>query len=648
MDVPQDGLKWFGEGFDGFPKRLPEDCVEYSLYIIDSKLKDPAQVRQSLLDIQAAATALKKGLLRDYIWQREGFELAIQRADGLTFLQGRTNFGDSVEDEWLIVYILRELSKKFEALWIRVVDTDGEFLLIEAANALPRWLNPEVADNRVWIHDGKLFIIPQEPLHTESKEARLPSRTITPKEALAAISKNFSKLIHSPLIESEAFYRLQKYPQQIADNFHFARIVVPRKLAYILHEKPAYISAAIEAFYLRDPISLKPLQSKGQVGLKFPPEDLVAISTKFTKVGYAQLKSQQFSAPKAWQEKLPKEAQTTESNQAEIGMKVACGFEMLLADPQNQDKISVREIKVLLEDVESGEEKLPSDADIRSWGRKEDDEKWLDINFEDFETELAGKRAERGGGVRASASTDGFGDKAAQENLRKMVSRFEQFLNDDSAGAEGAEFLDDMDFDDEDDEDDEESSEVSSEGEDKDVSFDEEEFTRMMREMMGIPVEATKDNASSTTRETDTKASRVVELDAEDAEDAGDAEDVENEEDEGKALQDLMQRMEAELKESGALNLDPPVEKTAAKKEAIQARQKSHSGKETEKRNENLDDDDEGSDSDGAVDIDFNLAKNLLESFKGQAGLAGPGGNLMGMLGLQMPRDEDGNEGSSG
>jgi hypothetical protein len=29
------------------------------------------------------------------------------------------------------------------------VDTDGEFLLIEAANALPRWLNPEIADNRV-------------------------------------------------------------------------------------------------------------------------------------------------------------------------------------------------------------------------------------------------------------------------------------------------------------------------------------------------------------------------------------------------------------------------------------------------------------------------------------------------------------------
>lgn len=65
------------------------------------------------------------------------------------YFHGMTNFGDSVDDEWLIVYILRELSNRFQDLWIKIVDTDGEFLLIEAANALPRWLNPEIADNRV-------------------------------------------------------------------------------------------------------------------------------------------------------------------------------------------------------------------------------------------------------------------------------------------------------------------------------------------------------------------------------------------------------------------------------------------------------------------------------------------------------------------
>lgn len=54
-----------------------------------------------------------------------------------------------MEDEWVVVYILRELTKKFEDVWVKVNDTDGEFLLIEAAGALPTWLEPEVADNRV-------------------------------------------------------------------------------------------------------------------------------------------------------------------------------------------------------------------------------------------------------------------------------------------------------------------------------------------------------------------------------------------------------------------------------------------------------------------------------------------------------------------
>ncbi len=30
-----------------------------------------------------------------------------------------------------------------------MVDADGEFLLVEAADALPRWLSPENSDHRV-------------------------------------------------------------------------------------------------------------------------------------------------------------------------------------------------------------------------------------------------------------------------------------------------------------------------------------------------------------------------------------------------------------------------------------------------------------------------------------------------------------------
>lgn len=54
--------------------------------------------------------------------------------------------------------------------------------------------------------------------------------------------------------------------------------------------------------------------------------------------------------------------------------------------------------------------------------------------------------------------------------------------------------------------------------------------------------------------------------------------------------------------------------------------------------------DGEESDEEGSANasVDYNLIKNFLESFKSQAGQAGPVSNLVGRLqpGWQLPRDE--------
>lgn len=81
MEGQQPDFKWFGEGFDGFPKYLPQDCVEYSLYIIDPKLKD-SEVRSELLQIQIAAKIFTKNLLQGFIWQRQGFKLDLVQDRG--------------------------------------------------------------------------------------------------------------------------------------------------------------------------------------------------------------------------------------------------------------------------------------------------------------------------------------------------------------------------------------------------------------------------------------------------------------------------------------------------------------------------------------------------------------------------------------
>lgn len=81
MKEGQKDFKWFGEGFDGFPKRLPDDCVEYTIYIFSSppaELTDPTRLRQ----VQQAANVLTKGLLKDFIWQRQSFNLELVQENG--------------------------------------------------------------------------------------------------------------------------------------------------------------------------------------------------------------------------------------------------------------------------------------------------------------------------------------------------------------------------------------------------------------------------------------------------------------------------------------------------------------------------------------------------------------------------------------
>lgn len=401
---------------------------------------------------------------------------------------------------------------------------------------------------------------------------------------------------------------------------------------------------------------MKQLQ-KEKSELEFPPEDLVTTSVKFTKVLYAQLKSQQFSPPSAWENILAegeRAAKLDHTKQAaftrlEMGMRVTSGFEMMIRDTLHQDKRSVQEVKILLEDLEEGAT-LPTDTEIGAWadGKREDDESWLDINFEDFEKELQGSKSSESKAVGAGSAyafgpqlPSGFGDAKTQADLKKMVQRFEEFLNDDKAGLDGAE-IDEMDIDDDHDDDDDDDDGEDSEDEDKAVSFDEKEFARMMREMMGMPSEEVDDEENAVKKQARRDDDKTGEEDEE---------EEEEEEGEDEEIRKVMAKIEAELIEAGALDLDPTSSKLAPLKSGPGPGTGIDTGKEKSKdtltpatadeKEKWLQKQDWESESDEDINIDFNLAKNLLESFKSQAGMAGPGGNLMGMMGMRMPRDED-------
>ncbi|KAK9473993.1 SGT1 protein-domain-containing protein [Dipodascopsis tothii] len=535
----------------------------------------------------AAAAAADWG---DYIWQRESFALAAGEDEdtGRPILCGSTEYGECVDDEWLVVYLLRDLSRRFPATAIQIADTDGEFLLIEAANALPRWLSPDNAENRVWIVGGELCVVPAEPDGPIGRAAALDFVATRPAE-----------LYRPPLLQREAFGRLADYPAAARRFVHRAAVRLPRAAAGVLAADRQLVSAATEAFLLRDPGSMRLCRAMAT----FPPEDSVDWVVPLPRLQYAQLRAQRIAAPARFA--LPR-PDAPGYAAAELGMKLACGLELLVreygagrrAQPRDvvRDPAYKRHLHVLRRDgfFAAAEPGTPayqrlterarelflaarpgyslaaraaaverllaagatlSDADAAA-AAAADSDSWMDLDYAEFERTLDG---DAGPDVPDAAAAADIAD--AQDKVKSMVDRLRRFMDDDRAGLDGAEFDDEL------------SSESEPEPEpaakprDPDAppdDIDEDDFLEFfLQEALKLSPE------------------EIAQYRAAPDSDADDEVD------------DILRQ---QLQDSGIVpDTDP----------------------------------------------DYAIAQNMLESFKSQAGAPGPAGNLLARLGIRLPRDDE-------
>lgn len=67
-----------------FERILPENCVEYMLFVIDDG-SQPKEALSSLEAVRKAAVQLSNQLTKEYIWQRDGFGLETKTDSG-TFM----------------------------------------------------------------------------------------------------------------------------------------------------------------------------------------------------------------------------------------------------------------------------------------------------------------------------------------------------------------------------------------------------------------------------------------------------------------------------------------------------------------------------------------------------------------------------------
>lgn len=246
-------------------------------------------------------------------------------------IQGQTNFGDNVEDEWFIVFLLKQLTKHDPDLVVTVEDSDGQFLLIEAADSLPKWLTPESAVNRVFVYRSRLHLIPK-------RKDPLPHGVPALPEAIRVLRSSHYETKAPREMQTAIESRIRGFPDEIRKNQHFCHCYVPAAVAAVLDSDPYLISAAVRAFFYKDPIDLKACR----VMKHFPPENRVMRNVKMTRCLYAQLMSQQHTPdPKiGWEIPSPGSRQY---KSYDLGMKIACGFEILAvtaegnASPNDED-----------------------------------------------------------------------------------------------------------------------------------------------------------------------------------------------------------------------------------------------------------------------------------------------------------------------
>ncbi|KAH9947701.1 SGT1-domain-containing protein [Amylocystis lapponica] len=324
------------------PPAISEDTLQYTLYP-QSTVSD----RASATTLAALMHAHADALLPNHIWHRDAFELKV-----VMVLEGRMRVGDCVDDEWCAVWLLKEISAKWDVV-ISVFDSDGEFLLIEAAEALPSWVTPSNAENRVWIYASHLHLVPPSHVSAPSSKPRRHkyyNAQESDDEGDVADDEDFLtaedslKLVRDPSVDTTAppdveklvWQRISGYPSAARQHVHTTSVYIPVDIAKALSVDPSLVQKPVETFYTRDALQLRAVHRMS----RFPPQPSVLTTVKMTRTAYAQLVGQKFHPPKIfgrWQEREG----TSEWRWRDVGMKLACGFEMLYQESKSRTDTAV-------------------------------------------------------------------------------------------------------------------------------------------------------------------------------------------------------------------------------------------------------------------------------------------------------------------
>ncbi|XP_054009481.1 protein ecdysoneless [Hylaeus anthracinus] len=249
---------------------------------------------------------------------------SIEESDILPHIYVSLHFDEDISDEWFVVFLIFKLTQTFDGLITKLVDSDGEFLLIEAANVLPPWANPETCENHTFIRNGELHIV---------------------REKYKSLSDVLNNIQESPYLSKASDKvqdvlkkRISIYPNEIKKRHHKARVFLPEKAVSILHQQPGLIAPAIRSICHSDPLERKVCRAMRY----FPPEQRIMVNLKMTKCLYAMAIHCRYTGDPRTGWNIPP-ITCSKYNAHTLGVKIACGLEMLVARAHEERRRRVKE-----------------------------------------------------------------------------------------------------------------------------------------------------------------------------------------------------------------------------------------------------------------------------------------------------------------
>lgn len=140
-------------------------------------------------------------------------------------ISGSFDYGDNVEDAWLVTQLLMGLTQQQAGVALQVWDSDGQFLLIEAAEVLPRWVTPRTSVDRALVFNGQLHLV--RPPVSPAELGRLPAGQCTLPLALKAVVDPELDTLAPQAVRRVLAQRLDAFPARARENVHRCRMLLP-------------------------------------------------------------------------------------------------------------------------------------------------------------------------------------------------------------------------------------------------------------------------------------------------------------------------------------------------------------------------------------------------------------------------------------